>query len=84
MNKMQINENNWVVRFFFTWGGLPWKKPLVMISCVHFLILETVALCTGHDIPPLMGEIYEAYMVAMIIAGFGSSGFSDWINKHKS
>jgi hypothetical protein len=80
---MKINENNWIVRFFFTWGGLPWKKPLIMVSCVHFLVMETVSLCTGHDVPALMGEIYKAYMVAIIIAGFGSSGFSDWMKNNE-
>lgn len=80
---MKINENNWIVRFFFTWGGLPWKKPLIMVSCLHFLFMETAALITSKDIPALMGEIYKAYMFTIIVAGFGSSTFESWDSKKR-
>lgn len=78
---MKINEKNWVVRFFYTWGALPWKKPLIMVSCLHFLFMETAALITSKDIPALMGEIYKAYMFTIIVAGFGSSTFEAWSKK---
>lgn len=81
---MKINENNWVVRFFYTWGALPWKKPLIMVSCLHFLFMETAALITSKDIPALMGEIYKAYMFTILVAGFGSSTFEAWSGKKKA
>jgi len=70
---VKLNEKNILVRLFFTWGGIPWKKPLIMVSCVHFLVMETIGQFFGRDIPPILGEIYKVYMFTVITAGFGSS-----------
>lgn len=80
---MKINEENWIVRFFYTWGALPWRKPLVMFSCLNFLAMEWVSLVTGKDIPMLMGEIFKGYMFTIIVAAFGSSSFETWSGKKK-
>lgn len=74
----EIKKRGAVIRFFYAWGTLPWRKPLISLSCVHFLITQTICTVLKVDIPPNITEIYKMYMLTILTAGFGGSYFESW------
>ena len=64
---MKINEKNWVVRFFYTWGRSRGRAAHHGFLPA-FLFMETAALITSKDIPASWGDI-QAYMFTIIVAG---------------
>jgi hypothetical protein len=70
---MGTKEHNFIERFFYCWGGLPWKKPVAMTSDLVFLVLWCWCCIRGHDMPPTIAKMADSYLIFINLFAFSSS-----------